>query len=269
MINAGVLYKSWRETRWNILLFSGGLFLFETILAAIFPDIAEQVSQQMMQIPLVQNMLSGLLGVELSDNLPLQALGAFAWVHPVVLALIWSFEIMFCTRTPAAEIDRGSADMTLALPVSRRQIYLSESVMFVAAGLFMLSCGLLGYLVGSSGTEGALRLPILVKILGNLFCVYLAVGGVAFMASSFCNRRGHAVGLAFAATLASFFLNFLVQNWAPAKSAAFLSLLHYYKPMNVVRAAQWPLADMATLAGTGALFWLVGWLIFRRRDIAP
>ena len=72
---------------------------------------------------------------------------------------------------------------------------------------------------------------------------------------------------AFTVVVMSFLLSFLAQYWEPAKSLSFLSMLHYYKPLLILREAAWPVRDMVTLAACGAVFWLAGGLQFARRDI--
>jgi hypothetical protein len=111
----------------------------------------------------------------------------------------------------------------------------------------------------------------MVVVTVNLFCLYLAVGGLACLVSAMSERRGRAVATVFGILLASFLLNFLAQFWPPAEAVSRLSVLHYYKPLGVLRPgvmdAGWPVADMLVLAGFAAVTWTAGGLWFARRDI--
>jgi len=270
MLNRGLLYKTWRETWHATLLFGIGFFAFELILAYIFPDFIGQLSEQMLNIPFVRAMLGGLLGVDITDNLTASALGAFAWVHPVMLAMLWAQAIMFATRVPAGEVDRGTADVTLSLPVSRRQIYLAESAGLAVSALFLMACGLAGNALGASWTGEAPLVPLggTLLILANLLTLQLAVGALALLVSCGHSRRGGAIGLAFALVLGSFFLNFLAQLWRPAAGFSFLSLMEYYRPVQILRAMSLQPGHVATLAIFAAACWLAGAWLFERRDIA-
>ncbi len=133
----------------------------------------------------------------------------------------------------------------------------------------MVAMGLVGSLIGARLVAPGLRgdSGALVIVVVYLYCLYLAVAGVACLVSSLSNQRGRAVGVVFAIVLLSFLLNFLAQFWEPAKSMAFLSVLNYYRPLLVLRNSSWPVADMLTLLAVGAVFWLAGALVFARRDI--
>ena len=50
--------------------------------------------------------------------------------------------ILFCSRMPAGEVDVGTADVLLGLPVSRLSIYAAEALVWIAAGLLLIGLGL-------------------------------------------------------------------------------------------------------------------------------
>ena len=43
--------------------------------------------------------------------------------------------------------------------------------------------------------------------------------------------------------------------------------LHYYRPVDVVRDGRWPVRDLCLLGTVAVVFWTIGLLIFRRKDI--
>jgi ABC-2 type transport system permease protein len=195
---------------------------------------------------------------------------AIAWVHPVVLAIIWTHVIVFCTRVPAGEIDRGTIDVLFGLPASRWRVYLAETTVLIVSVVFLVALGYLGHRLGMLTTEWEAKpaLGPLVAVTVNFFCLYLAVGGLAFLVSAVSDRRGRAIGVIFAILLASFLLNFLAQFWRPAELVSFLSLLNYHQPLVVMKAdGGWPIGDMTVLLGFGAVTWLAGGIWFARRDL--
>ncbi len=123
----GLLYKTIHEVWVPTLLCGLGLCGIKALLTFILPQIVEGMTGIFEQMPFVKQLVTALLGTEVGDQLTAHTMQAFLWVHPVVLALIWGHEITLCTRMPAGEIDRGTIDILLSWPVSRRQIYWVET----------------------------------------------------------------------------------------------------------------------------------------------
>lgn len=265
----GLLQKILIEVRWIALLFGGGLCLIMALLTALLPTVLNDAEQFLNMIPFARPILTALLGVELRDGVTPPMMQAFLWVHPTVLALIWAWEITFCTRVPAGEIDRGSVDFLLGLPISRWQLYAAETVGFLVAGFVVLGLGFCGHLLTAGMLQPQMRPGAFAtaSVLCNLYAVYAAVGGIAFLISACSDRRLRAAGGIFTMLLISFLLNFLAQFWDPAKSYSFLSVMEYYRPAIVIQNEAFPVRDVAILAAISLVTWTAGGLVFRRRSI--
>jgi ABC-type transport system involved in multi-copper enzyme maturation permease subunit len=268
-MNRGLLAKSIREATLVTVMLSAALMLIEGILSFVLPTVMQDFSATLLQLPFFRTIIQALLGADVGDQLVPQTFVAIAWVHPTVLALVWTQAIVFCTRVPAGEIDRGTIDMLLGLPVSRWQVYVAETVVFLGSGLVMLLAALIGYRLGimSVAPDQRPSFGTVLVIVVNLYCMFAAVGGLAFMVSAIGYRRGRAIAVVFGILIFSFMLNFLVQFWPPARGLAFLGVLNYYQPLPTVRTGDWPLGDMIALLSFGAVFWTAGGLWFARRDI--
>ncbi len=275
-MNPGLLLKSLREVWLSTLLLGAAVGAIEAVFAYVLPTYFSEFAGQLIQIPFFQTVLKALLGIDMGDLAGPDAFTAMAWVHPVVLALVWAHAIVLCTRMPAGEIDRGTIDVLFGLPVSRWQAYRSDLAVLVAAGLAVLAMALLGNFIGSLWLEAERRPDAggRLVVVANLFCLYLAVGGLTCLVSSLSTRRGRAVAIVFALLLGSFLLNFLAQLWGPAEHLSFLSLLKYYRPFPLLQVAAagseggGPLVDMAVLLAIAALCWTAGGLCLARRDIS-
>ncbi|MHC4947760.1 MAG: ABC transporter permease subunit [Planctomycetota bacterium] len=265
----GLLAKSWRDVRVATILFGVGLLLVEMFLTLVLPQIYEEISQIWLEIPFVRTIVQSLMGIDVDEGLTAQMLQAIVWVHPVVLSLIWAHEIILCTRMPAGEIDRGTIDVLLGLPVSRRALYLSETTAWLVSGLAVIALGFVGYWIGSQSLAPINRPGIgrVALVMVNLALLYVAVGGVAFLVSALSDRRGRAIAVVFGLLLASFLLNFLAGFWPPAERFAFLSVLTYYQPAFIIQDARVPAGDAAVLLGTGVTAWVAGGEVLARRSI--
>jgi ABC-type transport system involved in multi-copper enzyme maturation permease subunit len=268
-VNCGVLSKIIRETWLPVLLFGLAIFAFEMLLTFLLPRFEETLGQIFSSLPFMRHLFQALVGTEFGDEFSSENLRAIVWVHPTILALLWAQEIVFCTRVPAGEIDRGTIDVLLSWPVSRRKLFVCEAVAWLASGLWMVAMVGAGHLLASwiapTDAPPALR-PILI-VLVNLFCVYVAVGGVAWLVSAASDRRGRAVAAVFGLVLAPFLLNFLVQFWQEAAWLEPLGLLHYYQPARIFATNAWPLFDMTVLLVAGGFSWLLALETFARRSI--
>lgn len=261
--------KSIREIRLGILLFGGGLFLGMGTLTAIIPQMQGGLTEILDSMPFARTLISTIMGIDVEEVISMQIMNAFVWVHPVNLSLVWAAAIVWCTRVPCAEIERGTIDILLGWPVSRRAIAISETLVWGGAGAMLIMIGAAGHLMVQSMVPGAVRVDAisLVRILVNLYTLYLAVAGLAWMCSCMMDRRAIAIGTVFGVLLASFLINFIAQAWPPAGRIAFLSVLQYYQPAIIVRSDQWPVANISILMSIACVTWLAGTLAFERRQI--
>ncbi len=265
----GLLVKEWRDVWFPTLCFGLGLATILGLLTHVVPQVLGGMGTIFQQMPFVKTLLSVMIGTEIGDSITARAMQAFIWVHPVVLTLLWAHEIMLCTRLPAGEIDRGTIDFLLGLPVSRRRLYVAQTISWLATGLVLFVAAGIGHWLASSSMPNEMNsgLVRVIMVLANLFMVYVAVGGIALFVSACSDRRGRAVGVVFAVVLFSFFVTFLGQFWEPAESFTFLSLLQYYQPADLIQHGDIPWSNLGVLSATGSLFWLAGCEVFARRSI--
>ncbi len=265
----GLMRKLFIEVRWPVLFFSLGLALIMALLTALLPKVLGDIEQVFSRMPFVKPLLTALLGVEPTGGFSAQMMQAFLWVHPTVLSLLWAHALMYCTRMPAAEIDRGTVDFLMGLPLSRWKVYVAEVVGLIVSGLTILIVGYAGHWFASTSLQPSMRPGAFAAfcVMANLFTVFLAVGCLTFLISACSNRRGRAIGIMFAILLLSFLLNFLAQFWPPAKTFAFLSVMEYYRPAIVIQTGQFPIQDIATLFGIAGTSWTIGGMILRNRSI--
>jgi hypothetical protein len=268
-MNRGLMLKAAIEI-WPTTIFCGVLlFGAEAALAYVIPTFQGQLSESLMQIRFLQDFLGAMLGVKITDQIGPEAFMAFPWVHPVVLTTVWAHALVCCTRTPAGEVDRGTADVTMTLPVTRWGILVSETAVWMVAGIVVLLFGLAGNLFGGQYVEAAEQpdpYSVLI-ILANLYCLYLAVGGLSWLASASSDRRGPAMAVVFVVLLASCLVNFLAQFSEFAERISFLGMLYYYRPLFILRDGHVPWRDVGVLLAVAAGLWTAAGVVFSRRDV--
>ncbi|MEY3175051.1 MAG: hypothetical protein RLZZ436_2965 [Planctomycetota bacterium] len=265
----GLLNRIRMEMQWPCFWFSLGLFVAMGLLTALLPKVLGNIHEMFERLPLIKPLITALLGVDPGDNLSAQLSQAFLWTHPTVLTLIWAWELMYCSRLPAGEIDRGTADFLMCLPASRTTLFVTESLGWLSSGLLILTAGYSGHLLATSFVHPEMRLTLrsTLMVLSNLAALYLAVGGLAFLLSALSDRRGRAIGSVFAILLASFLVNFLAQFQTWAKQVSWLSMMEYYRPAIVIQNDAFPLADIAVLLAIAAATWTAALAVICRRSI--
>ena len=157
----GLLMKIQREVRWGALWLSLGLFVVMGLLTTLLPKVLSNIDLMLSRMPMVKPLITALLGVDPGNRASLELSQAFLWVHPTVLALLWAHEVIYCTRMPAGEVDRGTADFLLCLPVSRWQVYLADTIGWLISGFCILSAGYLGHLLATYFIQPEMRLSML------------------------------------------------------------------------------------------------------------
>ena len=95
------------------------------------------------------------------------------------------------------------------------------------------------------------------------------------MVGSLINRRGVAIGVVVGVVFVSVVLNFLepfmrfTEQGQSGEKAwfAYFSLLNYFRPVDIVRSGQWPVESISVLLALATTFWIVGLIVFSRKDI--
>lgn len=265
----GLLEKTIREVWLGTLLFGMALCAAMCMLTYVLPKAQEGMSEMFAKMPFMKNLIAALVGTEITGEITARLMQSILWVHPVVLALLWAHDIVFCTRVPVAEIDRGTIDLLLGLPVSRGAVYRAETIVWLLSGAIIVFLGACGHWLTIPAIPAEMRPPsrATIYVLMNLFGVYLAVGGLAFLISSLSDRRGIAIGTIFGIVISSFLLNFLAPFWPLAKKVSVASVMHYYQPAEILRSETFPWQNLTVLCLSAAACWLAAGIIFSRRDV--
>ena len=268
-MNFGLIHKSLRET-WFITLICGlGLALFEALVVWVFWNYEDQLTREVMEIEFIGNLFSSLLGSDLAANFTGASLRSIAWVHPLVLAILWTHEIAVCTRIPAGEIERGTIDILFGLPVSRWSMFLSETAVWLATGLALVAMLYLGNYLGHRllPLDARPDLSRALSVAVNLYAFYFAVGALALLLSALSDRRGRAIGATIGILLVQFVWSFLEPYWPVAQDYAYLSILNFYKPAPIFTEGGFPLQNTLILLAIGSVLWAVAGWVFCRRNI--
>ena len=268
----GLIRKTWNEIWIMTAIIGSALLGVVTLLTRIVPRFLDQggMNQFFERAPFAKPLIAALLGSGVGEEIRSEAMQALLWVHPTILTLLWTHAIVFCSRFPASEIDRGTIDILLGLPVSRRKVFYSEALVWSLTGAFLILMGLCGYRMSSSHMPEEMRpnMTQVAYILTNLYCMYFAVGGFAFLISSWCDRRGRAIAATIALVLASFLLNFAAPFWESVEAFSWMSVMKYYRPAEILQTGEFAFSDVITLLAVGTTALIIGGEIVAHRSMS-
>lgn len=266
-MNQGLILRALRESWSTSALFGSALLIAEAAISFVLPRLQDRLVQAWANLPIAQSFVKAMVGVDVSGGIGPEIFNAIPWVHPVILAILWAHAIVFCTRVPSGETDRGTIDILLSLPVTRWGVHTSETAAWAISAALLLALVTAGNLIGCALAGVPWHPGRIAIVLVNLAALYAAVGAIAWLFSALSDRRGRAMSAAFIVVVVSFLLNYLSQFWEPLQRFEFLSLLKYYQPLRELGDGAWRWHDIAVLTGTAAVFWALAGVISARRDL--
>ncbi len=268
-MNAAIVKRSFRDGAWILALVFVAVVGFEMLYVVAIDNVAEDLLQLWRRIPIIQKMLEMLAGVNIDEDVSITSLMSLGMVHPFLLAACWALLITSGTRGTVRELDAGTADLLLTLPVSRATVYASVSILPLVSCVLLGVAAWIGLLVGGRlfGPEEPLNAYRVFIAAVNFCALLLAVAGGTLCVAAISSRRGVAVAVILATLLVSFLVNFLAVFVPVIERFSFLGFLHYYRPVDCARTGEWPVSDIVILLCGAIALWLVGMWRFARRDI--
>ncbi len=268
-MNLSIFRKALRDALPMLLATFVAIIAFEVLFVRAVDEMPSDMGSQWLKLPFVKRMVRTLIGSDILDHMTPTGFMSIGFAHPLVYAFTWTLLLATGSRVMAGEVDRGTADLLLSLPVSRRGVYVSLSAMMVLIAIPISAAPLVGVAIGERlfPLQEPIRYSPLSILMVNLFALDLAVIGATLLFSARASRRGSPIAIVMALLLSSFLLNFLGQFWSAAERLGFLGLLHYYRPLPIISDGVWPVRSLLTLAAAACLAWGGGLWLFVRRDV--
>ncbi len=257
--------RTWAAQRLKLLAVSIGLLIWGTLMPIVYEAFKEQI----------QFVLgSGMIPPELAqfgggDLFSLAGTIAVGFIHPIAVALCLVFALGFAVASVAGERQRGTLEVLLARPLSRRRIYLTllfATVLFVA---IVIAAEVAGTVIGTAlgGALGELRPERLAVMWLNGVLVFSAFGAVSLAASVSFDRLAPALSVSLAIVLVSYFLEIIGSLWTAAKGLQPYSLFHYLDPRGALNGTT-TIGDWLVPIVVIAVAVAVALTVFPRRDLA-
>jgi len=148
-VKLAILHKTAVEQFWVALLIVLGAAVFPLIFMHAILAFPWEMFSQFLETPFFQTIIKVLTGAKFERAPDITMMGAFVFVHPVMLALGWSCAIVGATRALAGEIESGTADLLLAMPATRLGVYVSVSGWVIGTTIMIPLAAWVGLWIGA------------------------------------------------------------------------------------------------------------------------
>lgn len=253
-----------RNLRWSVVGYAAGIAVYILVLIGFFPTVRDNAEawEEMMEI--YPEPLKEIFGVEDIATLP-------GFIGAEVLSLIWpiiiaAFAITAASGFVAGEVERGTVDVWLSVPVRRWRLLTGKVAalslalaVVVAASVAVIWLG--AVLVGESlAISGILALSV------TMLAFALTVAGYATLLSALLSERGKAGGLAALVTLMAY-LAWVVATLSPRWDwLRFASFFTAYNPQAALADGRLDPAHVLVLLGLTIAAIGAALAFFERRD---
>jgi ABC-type Na+ efflux pump permease subunit len=268
-MNRSLLLHTWRAQRAKLLTVGVALAAWGFCMPVVYAAYGVQF-QQIMESGLIPRQMTDLLSEIGGGNIfSLGGAIALGFIHPIAVALICVFAVGFATSAVAGERQRGTLEVVLARPISRRSLIVTlyvATVGFIAISFaaFILGAALAAGLWGVAHELDPLDLAALWL---NGVLLFAAFGAVCLAASASFDRLTPALGIGLGYLLASYFVDVLGSLWPDARGLQPLSLFHYVRAPAVLAGRLDP-ADLLVLVAVAIVALTYALVRFPQRDIA-
>lgn len=255
----------WRANRWNLAIVAVALAIWGALLPIVFDAFGSQF-QALMDSGVIPSQFAQFGG---GDIFSLSGSVSLGFIHPIAVGLGLVFSVGFSGAAIAGERQRGTLEVLLARPISRRRVYLTAlvaSLLFVAVTVAALTLGALAgsAMVGRVAELGPGNLPLLWL---NGALLFGALAAISLAASASFDRLTPALGLSLGFVLVSYFLDVIGELWPDAAFLQPYSLFHYLDARAALTGLPDP-GDFAVLAGVIVVAVAYALVVFPRRDLA-
>ena len=264
-MNGALFRQTWRAQGVKLAIVSIALVVWGFLMPLIYAKFGSQF-REVFESGILPEQFARFGGGDIFSLPGSIALGS---IHPIAISLMSVFSVGFAATAIAGERQRGTLEVALARPLTRRAFYLTilaATVGFVAVTwAALLAGGVMGAAFAGVIAELPVRNVPLLWLNGVLLFGSFAAVGLAGSASF--DRVAPAVGITFGFVVLMYLLQILGSLWPAAEVLQPYSLFYYLKPKTVLLGMAAPFDD-ALLAAVivAAVAWAL--LVFPRRDLA-
>ena len=264
MLLRDVFTKTLRDLRWPtfwVALGMGGMTAYFAILFPTYSKILDIQSLMAKMGPVAKifgasgdvNTLTGFLHI-----------GLFSMILPALLVVLMAG---MGSGFTAGEESKGTIDVLLSYPISRRRLVLEKALAVFIAGVVAVAATWISGVAGAALSSSPLAADNLAAACLMLLLLSLVYGSLALAISAATGNRGAAIGVAVGLLVVTYLIDGLATIIDGLNTIRWVSPFKYYMGNDPLRNGV-NLGDVAVLAGLTVVFLAVSLVAFDRRDLA-
>jgi len=258
-----IFTKTLFDKRWSTLIWAIAIAIFCILVVLLFPTFKETFGKALQDTP--ENLRS-LLG-EAADYQNINGYIDIQVINQMIfLTLIMG--VILGTNLLAGEESDGRLQSLLAQPVSRSKIYwhkfLAMSLLLFLTSLGLFAGTLLATLI--IGEANNLNIGRFFQATLMVLLITLAYASLAFCLGALSGRKGVAGVVAGFLAFTTFMITTLASTAKVLSSVNYISPFKYFNSPSVIKNGI-DLKNVMILISITALCAIVGWIVFRQRDV--
>ena len=265
MLLRSVFGKTIRDLRWPTFWVSFGMGAMTGYFALLYPTYSKMMDLDEMLAKMGD--MAKLLGASVGDASSLIGFLHIELFSMILPALMVTFAAGMASGFTAGEESRGTIDVLLSYPVSRRRLILEKSAAVTLACIVSAVVVWIMAEAGAAASASALPGDRLAAALVMLVLLGLAFGAIALAVAARTGNRGISIGLAVGLMVVMYLVDAVSNIVDGLRTLQPLSLFHYYMGGDPLRNGI-VLSDAGVLAAVAIVFLAVALIAFERRDLA-
>jgi ABC-2 type transport system permease protein len=262
-MRGSVLARTLHERRRSLVGWAVGVAALAALMAAYWPSIRDSTDLQSFTRNLPEAMRALIGGGDYSTAAGFLNAELFAFMMPLLFLIV---AIGMGARAVTAEEERGTIDLLLSTPLTRRRMLVEKALggvlVLAALGAVLFGALLLGSLVVDMGIPAGHLAAISLAVV----LIALPFGALAMLVSCATGSHGLALGLTSTAAVAAYMLNALAPLIGSLDRYRNLSPFAWYASADAL-AGQLALWHVALLVGVAVAFSAAAVLALDRRDL--
>jgi beta-exotoxin I transport system permease protein len=266
MLNS-VFLKTVRDMRRGLTWWSLGLAGLVAMLVAVYPTVRDNpdLTKLVQQYPqALKSFLSFGGGIDYTSGAGYLGSELFSFMIPLLFLVA---AIGTGARAIAGEEEKGTLDLLLANPVSRRRVVLEKLGALVLELLVLGFVLWVGLLIGSHAATMKVSAAHLAAGSAAAVLLGVAFGTIALLIGAASGKRGLAAGLSAALAVAAYVVNSLAPLVSGLEPVQKLTPIYHYAVSDPLRHGL-EAQHVAVLAGIAVLAAVFAVAAFDRRDIS-
>lgn len=264
-MNLPLLRYTFGANALRLLIIAAGLVLMGIVMPVMYSAFGVEMEEFIDSVPFFSQLINGFGG---GNVLSLTGSMAFAFQHPFTLLLVGIMAIAFPALAIAGERDKGTLEVTLSRPISRRGLLLT---LYVAGAVFVgLLLGVLTVTTSITAVAVGFGDEVELANMGQLWFVstLLFVGfmALAFLVSVESDRAAPAIGIPAIFILLNYLAFTIGGIWPDVGFLEDWSMFNLLKAQQVLDDGA-ALSDIVVIVGFTALLAGVAFSRFPKRDL--